>query len=187
MLDYTSEMRKFIADISARCSELSHVQVDRILISFSHARVVGPSGQFAKIAPLRFEGGRDTVTTRRRRYTIPRLEYEGREILYVIYFCMPKFQNLGFREKFITIFHELYHISPLFNGDIRRFPGRYYAHGPSRKAYNEAVGAMVDKYLVEAQNNPLTEFLRVDFTELRRRHGRVAGLKVSQPKPRPTV
>lgn len=184
MLDYTSEMTRLIADIAARCPEFSHIDVGRILISFSHARVSGPNGQFAKITPLRFEGGKQSVVIRNRRYTMPSLQYEGREVLYVIYFCMPKFQNLPFREKLVTVFHELYHISPEFNGDIRRFPGRNYAHGPSRRKYNEIVSAIVDRYLAQAGDSPLLQFLRADFAGLRRQFGEIVGLKVSQPRPR---
>jgi len=186
MLDYTSEMTRLIADIAARCPEFAHVDVSRILISFSHARVSGPSGQFAKIAPMRFRDGKRSITIRNRRYTMPKLQHKGRDVLYVIYFCMPKFQNLPFRDKLITVFHELYHVSPEFNGDIRRFSGRNYAHGPSRQKYNEAVSALADRYLAEAGDSPVLEFLRMDFTELQQRYGEIVGLKVTHPKPQPS-
>ena len=40
------------------------------------------------------------------------------------------------RERLLTLVHELYHISPRCDGDLRRFKGRNHAHGHSRKAYD---------------------------------------------------
>ena len=37
-----------------------------------------------------------------------------------------------FEEKLTTVFHELYHISPMFDGDIRRLEGRYHVHSHSQ-------------------------------------------------------
>lgn len=183
MLNYTEVMTHLVRDIVATCPEFAHIDVNSLLISYSQARVSGPSGQFAKIAPMRFEGGSTTKVIGRRRYQMPKLVKDGREILYIIYFCMPKFQNLDLRQKLVTVFHELYHISPQFDGDVRRFPGRNYAHGRSRAAYNETVAKLVDAYLAKRQGSPVLEFLTVDFAELERRNGGVMGAKVRQPRP----
>ena len=53
---------------------------------------------------------------------------KGVEMLYILKFYLPRFQNEPFEEKLTTIFHELWHISSDFNGDIRRHSGRCYVH-----------------------------------------------------------
>ena len=70
-------------------------------------------------------------------YTIQRLfDSKGQEFLYILTFYLPRFMDLSFREKLITVFHELWHISPQFDGDLRRHPGRCYAHTSSQKEYD---------------------------------------------------
>ena len=62
---------------------------------------------------------RDGRLSRRRRgvtFQIQRYFVDGREILYLVTFCLPRFLDLTFDEKFVTIFHELFHIGPSFNG-----------------------------------------------------------------------
>ena len=83
-------------------------------------------------------------------------------MLYIVYFLVPRFFNLPLREKLITIFHELYHVSPGFDGDIRRFPGRNYAHGASRKRYNAEMAGLVDGYLRKNRPGRLI-FLKVTW------------------------
>ena len=61
-------------------------------------------------------------------------------MLYVMTFCLPRFLNQDFDEKIVTLFHELYHISPAFDGDLRRHGGRYQVHTHSQKNYDEEMG-----------------------------------------------
>ena len=39
-------------------------------------------------------------------------------------FYLPRFCDQSLDEKLSTVMHELWHISPAFDGDIRRLPGR---------------------------------------------------------------
>ena len=115
-----------------------------------------------KSIPSAFPAGRTRGILRRgrRRVTVemPAVTHRGNDILYLIYFLVPRFLDLPLREKLITVCHELYHISPAFDGDLRRFPGRNYAHGSSRKRYNELVAGIVDEYL--RLNGTRTHFRR---------------------------
>ena len=61
-------------------------------------------GIFAKVVPLRFENGAQTTRHGRRFYRMPPLQHEGREILYLIYFYLPRFQDLGYRDKVDDLF-----------------------------------------------------------------------------------
>jgi hypothetical protein len=113
---------------------------------------------------------------------MPTVTHCGREMLYVIYFLVPRFLDLPLREKLITVFHELYHISPAFDGDIRRFPGRNYAHGSSTKRYNAYMAKLVDTWLPEAANTHLAGFLAGDMDEMRRRYRTIVARKFPAPK-----
>ncbi len=116
---------------------------------------------------------------------MPRVTHGGREILYVVYFCLPRFQNLGFKAKLTTVFHELYHINPEFNGDIRRFPGRFYQHSHSEKDYDRTVRGFAQEYLGDPGSRDFIQFLKLNFEELCRVHGKVGGLRVNVPEPAP--
>jgi hypothetical protein len=106
----------------------------------------------------------------------------GVEMLYVVYFLVPRFLNLPFREKLVTIFHELYHISPEFNGDIRRFPGKNYAHGSSRKKFNKQMDEFVNSYLEKTADSSLAGFLEGDMAAIRARHGSIVGRRMAAPR-----
>jgi hypothetical protein len=137
---------------------------------------------YAKIVPLRFAHGASERRIGRHTYEMPLLIHRGQEILYLIYFFMPRFGDLPYREGLETVVHELYHISPRFDGDIRRFPGRNYAHGASQKRFNAAVSALTARY--QAAGEPTAAaFLQSTTAELRRAHGSLIGRRVALPRP----
>jgi predicted metallopeptidase len=166
--------------------EFSHIDPNRLMICLSSTRSGGVHGIFAKIHPLRFAGGNRTKQVRRGRRSftcaMPVIERQGEEMLYIIYFLFPRFFDLSFREKLITIFHELFHISPSFDGDIRRFPGRNYAHGSSTNKYNAAMATLVERYLAGLEDENLVGFLNQDLSELRAAHRTIVGRKMKAPR-----
>lgn len=182
----TAELERLIADIAARHEAFFHVDPSRLLVCVNFTRSGTTHGLFAKIHPLRFPDGRVVQTVRRGRATLrcsmPELVHQGREVLYVIYFMIPRFLDRPLRDKLITIFHELYHISPRCDGDIRRFPGRTYAHGGSTKKYNRLMERFVDEYLQLPCSQGLTAFLDHGMAELKERHKAVVGRKMVMPK-----
>jgi hypothetical protein len=184
-LNLTAELERLIRDITARTPELQHIAPEKLLVCVSSGRP-GRGGSLAKIHPLRFPGGETCVTTRRGRRsvrcTMPSIMHQGEEMLYVIYFLVPRFLELPFREKLITIFHELYHISPDCDGDIRRFPGRNYAHGSSTKSYNAHMGELVDAYLERLPERSALAFLEGDLAALRARHRAIVARRLPAPR-----
>jgi len=188
-LNLTRELERLIADIAGGMAEFSHIDPQRLLVCIATTRSGGIHGTYAKIHPLRFEDGSRTkiVTRRRQRYSLemPAIVQRSTEMLYVIYFLVPRFLELSTREKLITVFHELYHISPDFNGDIRRFPGRNYAHGSSTRRYNALMSELVDRYLDKLDNQNVPDFLHGGMEELRSRHTAIVGRKL--PAPRITI
>lgn len=127
-----------------------HVKFEQIAVVFAQARKRVNYGLNASLTPLRFKDGSLTTKRRGRPYTIQRM-YEpcGSELLYILTFYLPRFQDLYLREKLITIFHELWHISPRFDGDIRRHEGRCYAHTGSQKQYDAHMEVLVDAWLAQ--------------------------------------
>jgi predicted metallopeptidase len=185
-LNLTGELERLIGHIIRHVPELSHIDPHQLLVCISTTRSGGIHGTYAKIHPLRFPGGARATTARRGRRTftctMPRVEYLGTEILYIIYFLVPRFLNLPLREKLITVFHELYHVSPQFDGDLRRFPGRNYAHGSSTKRYNAVMGKLVDRYLHGLDETSHLAFLEGTMDDLRLRHSSILGRKYPAPR-----
>ena len=104
--DFTARMRLVCQDMAARLPELAHIDLDRVAVCFCQARKRVAHGLFASLTPLRFAGGAATSVRRGRPVTIQRLsDWDGREMLYVLSFYLPRFMDLDFREKLITILH----------------------------------------------------------------------------------
>ena len=184
-LNLTGELERLIFDITARSPQLQHIVPERLLVCVSSGRPTA-GGSLAKIHPLRFAGGERSMQARRGRRnflcTMPTILHKGEEMLYVIYFLVPRFLELSFREKLVTVFHELYHISPAFDGDIRRFPGKNYAHGSSTRSYNALMGELVDRYLAQAPEPSLLLFLQGNLAELRSRHRSIVARRLQAPR-----
>lgn len=188
MFDFTGPMEALVENIVRRVPALVHVRPERLLVTLSRARRGGLSGTYARIFPLRFEKGASRTTRRAGRelqtFEMPPLVHEGREILYIVTFLLPRFQNLAFEQKVATIIHELYHVSEACDGDIRRLPGKNFAHGHSRDAYDRNMEALAAEYLSAPGHRPYTDFLKPRFHTLEGRHGGVGGRRLSPPVPR---
>ena len=91
---------------------------------------------------MRFRDGALTRRVGGTVYQVQRYFVGGREMLYLVTFCLPRFLDQTFEEKLVTVFHELYHISPNFDGDLRRHEGRYAVHSRSKRAYDERMAAL---------------------------------------------
>ncbi|MBA2114433.1 hypothetical protein HOV93_15940 [Planctomycetes bacterium FF15] len=181
--DFTFAMRVLVNDMIARVPELSHIDLSRVAVAIIQARIESTHGIFASLTPMRFEQGSRFTTRRGRKYSCQSLMDEhGREMLYILSFYLPRFQNMDFSEKMITIFHELWHISPNFDGDIRRHPGRCYAHSSSQKEYDEYMAVLSNKYLMKKPPPKLYAFLEPDFAKLYQQRGGIYGVKIPRPK-----
>lgn len=184
MFDYSFHMRKLIGDISRNCNALNHIDTKNVLVAISRSKSRSKDGLQAKLVPMKFQGGLQTNRFGKDGYEMPRICHEGDEILYLIYFCLPRFQNLSFETKMSIIFHELYHINALFNGDIRRFPGRFYQHSSSEKKYDKIVGELANNYLGNPSSKEFTFFLKFRYDVLRKKYGEIGGMKIIMPEPK---
>lgn len=182
MVDYTAKMREVVEDICRRLPAFSHIDPRRIAICYAQTRRPGPHGTHASIYPLRFPGGERQATLQGRTWRMPSVAVEGGEALYALFFYLPRFCNLPREEKLVTVLHELYHISPEFDGDLRQPAGRW-PHGDSLKAYDTHMAEYAEAYLAAGPPAHLVGFLDLTFDELRERYGDIRGTTMRRPRP----
>jgi predicted metallopeptidase len=180
--DFSGHMRRLCADVASRCEPFHHIDASRLLFGTTQARTSRSHGLQAKVTPMRFHGGQLTRRRRGRTYQVQRYWVDDVEMLYLVTFCLPRFLDQSFDDKFVTIFHELYHIAPEFDGDLRRHGGRYCLHTHSQKGYDRQMAALAREYLSSGADPALHAFLRLNFDQLQRRHGDVIGTFIPVPK-----
>ena len=181
--DFTLHIRLLAGALVADLPELSHIDMSRVAVGYCQTRKPVLHGMFASLTPLRFAGGAPTARRRGRLHVIQRVfDQSGLEMLYILNLYLPRFQNLDFREKLITVLHELWHISPDFNGDIRRHAGRYHAHTHSQAEYDEEMGRLADRWLATGPEEQLYAFLRHSFRQLASRHAGIVGIRIPRPR-----
>ena len=183
--NYTTAMAEVVQDIIATLDgEFAHIDPNRVLLSITQARQKSKHGVYASCMPLRFENGEREQRRGRYRWEWRPLKRGEHEVLYILYFMLPRFhQEIDYPEKLATIIHELYHISPHFNGDIRRFAGKNYAHGHSRDVYHEAMRVLAKEYLARSPRAESWEFLHTPFEDLLARPGGLVGYSIPRPQP----
>jgi len=175
-------MARLCADIAFRCPALRHIRMGRVLLAFTPARNRNRFGLQARVTPLRFPDGRLVRRYRNAEYQVQRFFVDGVEMLYVLAFCLPRYLDQSFDEKLSTIFHELFHISPAFDGGLRRLGDRCALHSGSKARYEAHVKGLARAYMAEARRPELQEFLRFNYRELWVRHGGIRAALVPRPK-----
>lgn len=180
----TADIEKLTRIIAREVEEFSHLDCDRIVFGMSSARSRSQYGVFARTYPLRFEGGARTTKHHGRLYEWPEWRVKGKSILYYIDFMVPRYLDLSPDQKIRTLVHELFHVSPFFNGDIRHLgKGRHKFHGRSREWYEKIITPMVvaTSKLAEVNDFP---FIAHNFDVLTNRHGAVIGQRAKRLRPR---
>ena len=180
--DFCGAMRRLCSDMCTRHAALQHIRMSDVAVTYAQTRSVAEWGIQARLTPLRFEGGATMERRSGRIWKVQPVYWNGQEILYVLTFYLPRFLNLCFDEKLVTVFHELYHISPQFDGDIRRFGGACYIHTGSQKSYDRHMSFLAAEYLGMRPPEELLAFLRLSFSELQRKCGGVVGVKIAVPR-----
>jgi len=183
-LNYALAVQAVCVNIVSRLPEFAAVRMERVGISFCRTRNNERFGVWASMSPLRFENGLEICERNAVRWRMPVLQIRKKDLplLYVLSIYVPRFFDLSLIEKIETLVHELYHISPDFNGDIRRFPGRHYAHG-NKADYQKTVSGLAKKWLATDPAPELWNFLRYDAAGLSEHYGRVYGQKITIPAP----
>jgi predicted metallopeptidase len=180
--DFTVHVGRLCDDFIKRLDDLRHIDMSRVALGFKQTRTPRSCGMYASLTPLRFLGGESETVRRGRRWGMQRVRIDGRDMLYLLNFYLPRFCDLPFQEKLTTVVHELWHISPQFDGDLRRYAGRCYAHSGSQRRYDARAAAMVRRWLELGPAEELYDFLRLDFRGLSARYGKVFGRRIRSPR-----
>jgi hypothetical protein len=180
--DFCDRIRRLCADIAAKCDDLRHIDTSRLLFAVTQARSGVTHGLQARVTPLRFRHGQLLRKRGGVLYQVQRYVVDGVEMLYLVTFCLPRFLDQTFEEKLVTLFHELYHVSPAFEGDLRTMGGRCRLHSRDKRAYDAHMLVLARAYLSGGADPDLNSFLRMDFAQLMHRHGSVVGVMVPRPR-----
>jgi len=181
-LDLTAHLTRLCEDIALRSPDFAHLDTKRCLFTLTPSRNRSKYGLQARVTAMRCRGGSLERKHRGVPYRVQRYYVDGQEMLYLVTFCVPRFLNQSLDAKLVTIFHELFHISPEFNGDIRRLGGRYSAHSASKDHYDEAMARLATHYMARSPDPKLLEFLRFTDAEMVREFGAYSGVCLPQPK-----
>jgi predicted metallopeptidase len=144
----TLAVKRLIRDAARRLPELSHIRASRILVVAGDAR----RASRATIRPAHFkETGRRARGGREK----PLIAVKGRKILYVVTLRPLWFVDSSLAERVATILHELYHVSPRFDGTLHR--ARRHSRIP-RASYDLRVRSLLRRYLAVASEEILAPF-----------------------------
>jgi hypothetical protein len=91
--DFCGHVQRLCADIAARSAVFRHLNLDNLLFAITQARSGRRHGLQARVTPLRFAGGRLRHRRRGHDYQVQRFIVDGREVLYLVTFCLPRFSN----------------------------------------------------------------------------------------------
>ncbi len=181
-INLSEVLQHLIHYISLKNPSFSHIDARCITVCISSGRN-GRGGICGKLVPLRFQDGHRVIRHRNTLYRMPDVSRNGVPQLYIIYFYMPRFFDRDARDKLRIIFHELYHISPSFNGDIRRMAEKKSAHGHSREAFDRHFQAECELYYRHIQDSPYMRFLSLDSQGLHSTFKKVRSVRMKHPKP----
>ena len=181
--DFTAHMRLLCADVVCRLPNLNHIDPCSMAVAFCQTRKPVAHGLYATLTPMRFENGERFTIQHGQRFKCQQLiDAHGNEYLYILSFYLPRFLDVAFNEKLVTICHELWHISPRCDGDLRRHPGRCYIHTGSQEQFDEHARSLANRWLALSPPESLYAFLHLTFQQLQARHGPIYGAKIPHPK-----
>jgi len=179
--DFSDHISRLCQDITSNCPAFYHIDPQACMFTVTPSRSQRRHGLLARVTPLRFPDGQRYRRRNGSLYQVQRYFVEEQELLYVVTFCLPRFLNLPFEEKLVTVFHELFHISPYFNGDIRRHDGRCSKHSQSKREYDEAMRELVRQYLNSHNRPAVLGFLHSTAAQLTASYGGITGVIVPRP------
>jgi hypothetical protein len=164
---YLSSVEALIADIAGVVEELAYIEPDQIAVNFKRSRDSVSEEVLAETTGL---SDSNFASIQNREGRIEKflaskcMLKDGIPVKYSIDLYVPAFFNLNFKEKLLTIFHELYHIHPKFDGELRIFKGKGYKHGSSMERYDKYMEYLVDKYT--DRDPPAAEFLKNEHEKI---------------------
>src|SRR4051812_31579125 len=127
--------------------EFAHVDPSRIVVVAGEAR----RASRGTVKPLTFRGGKQRDAEGNRK---PLVKLHGRKMLYCVTLRPLFFRDSTVRERVETLLHELFHISPRFDGTLDE-RHRHERMGPR---FARRLKPMVRRYLRECPSPLLVAF-----------------------------
>jgi hypothetical protein len=133
--DFTQSVKTLLAHVAATMKEFRHIDPNAILVTAGEAR----RASRGTVKPLCFSNGKRKDSLGRRK---PLVTYHGHRVLYAITLRPLFFRKSTPRQRVATILHELFHISPAFDGtlDHRR------RHASAGKGFEDAFRPIERRY-----------------------------------------
>lgn len=193
-MNYADILQNILNDMIRHIPDFGNIEPSRILISSTPSRTPDKRGMWACVLPMRFENGKKIKFERygktRLKVSITLPTNSIRKIhpapkehfLYFMYISTPRFYSLTLNEKVETLIHELYHINPDFDGDLRRFRGCTYMHGPSLSAFDKKVRELKHRYLKRTRAKRLLDTLRLTPAGLSRTYPDLVFPRFKEPE-----
>ncbi len=182
-INLTDTLSLITHEMILRTEEFRGYDINRMLLCCASNRSDSRGGIYGKLVPLKFEDGSDIINFRGRLYTIPKIIHNNIEIRYLIYYYNPKFFDLPAKEKVNVMFHELYHINPDFNGDIRRMGKFKKAHGHSKKSFEKKYLDYSEDFYTFVKDTPYHAFLEMNTKDLKNSFNKISYRRVKTIKP----
>jgi len=182
-INLTDTLSLITHEMILRTEEFRKYDINRMLICCASNRSDSRGGIYGKLVPLKFEDGSDVIRYHGRLYSIPKIIHNNMEIRYLIYYYHPKFFDLPAREKVNVMFHELYHINPEFNGDIRRMGKFKKAHGHSKKSFEKKYLDLAEEFYSYVKETPYHAFLDMNTRDLKNSFKKITCRRMKTFKP----
>jgi len=147
--DITALVQALIRDVAGRIPEFAHVRASRVLVVAGEAR----RASRATVRPMSFENGRRTSASGKQRK--PLVVVGGRRILYVITLRPLFFRDATPQMRVATVLHELFHVSPRFDGTLDR--ARRHSAMPGGE-FSRRFHPLVERYLESCPDSLLDGF-----------------------------
>ncbi len=207
VFDFSERMTRLCDDVTRIVPELQHIDMDRVLVTASFNRKPSREGIHAAVTPLRFCGGSRVGKVGQQTLAMPPVvNSAGTVQFYILTFYLPRYLESVFEEKLETVTHELWHISPEFDGTLREFDGPCRIHGPTRAAFDAKAAQLAETYLRRIADREVDEafpagqlmeaveagqatrepiaFLRATWGQLRSRYRKMRALQIARPQMR---
>jgi predicted metallopeptidase len=169
VVDLTAGLRMAAEDIVTHVPELGHIDLERVQFAVFYSRHAKRIMTYARCYPLppgAHRRGRQSYRLE------PVITEYGKRARYIVAFAWERFWNLSPRDRLETLVHELFHISPDFDGSLRQFGNK--AHGRGLDWFDTIVYALSELYLphgLELEHKVLSMDLKpgleVEFTKLK--------------------
>jgi predicted metallopeptidase len=171
--DLSEGLREAAAEICNHIPDLAHVDVSRVQFSLFYSRKARKTLTFARCYPL----SRTPRKIGRHWHALePLYATERRKARYILAFAWKRYWELSAEKRLETLIHELYHISPRFDGEFREFD-QGGPHGLGLRWFDRQVKNLMNLYIPQGLEQ---EFPALSISV---RSGlKVTGIKLQVPR-----